>query len=74
MKFSNYTGLGSDFTGGTNNKPVAAVTGGGGTSLIDSFEYADGWPGTVADINYYLTYTFTATNTEDESFEIVDGW
>ena len=43
-------------------------------TLTDSFEFSEGWPDTIADVNYYLTYSFSATNSQQDSFEISEGW
>lgn len=72
MKFPNFSGLTPNFSGGVNNQGGTVVA--APPSLVESFEFIENWPGTVPDVNYYLTYTFTATNTEDESFEVADGW
>lgn len=43
------------------------------TVASDGFEYINGWPGTIADINYPATFSFASpivTGTED--FE--SGW
>ena len=73
MKFPNFSGTTPNFSGGVNNQGGTAVVI-APPSLVDSFEYSGNWPGTVPDINYYLSYSFTPTNVEDESFEIADGW
>jgi hypothetical protein len=40
---------------------------------VDGFEYADGWPGTIADINYPLSFSFSSPETSaTENFE--SGW
>ncbi len=42
----------------------------------DSFEYSDGWPGTIQNINYPETYTGFSSPiaSENESFENAEGW
>ena len=72
MKFPNFSGLTSNFSGGVNNTGGIVVV--PPPSFTDYFEFIDGWPDTIADFNYYLTYTFTPTNVEDESFELAEGW
>lgn len=42
--------------------------------LQESFEYAGGWSGTIADPNYYLTYVINPTASLDESFEAAGNW
>jgi hypothetical protein len=42
--------------------------------LSESFEFTEGWSGTITDTNYYLTYSFNATNSQQDSFETSEGW
>jgi hypothetical protein len=43
------------------------------TEGIATFEFSEGWPGTIADINYGLTFSFSSpTATGTENFE--SGW
>lgn len=43
-------------------------------SIDESYEYAGGWPGTIADPSYYLTYVINPTAAIDESYEAAGGW
>ncbi len=45
-------------------------------SEIESFEFADSWSGTIADVNYPDTYTGFATPiaSEVDGFENADSW
>ena len=42
-------------------------------NAVEAFEYTDGWPGTIADINYPLSFSFSSPETSvTENFE--SGW
>lgn len=43
-------------------------------TFIDNFEYSDNWPETIENVDYYITYSFVATNSQQDSFEAGDGW
>lgn len=43
------------------------------TQASDGFEYSDGWPDTIADVNYPLSFSFSSPETSAiEDFE--SGW
>lgn len=46
-------------------------------TMEEKFEFAEGWPGTIADPLYpdsYTGFTTTPTATELESFEFAEDW
>jgi hypothetical protein len=43
-------------------------------TFVESFEFAEGWSGTIANLNYYLSYSFNAANSQQDSFETSEGW
>ena len=43
-------------------------------NIDESYEAAGGWPGTIADPDYYLTYVINPTASIDESYEADGGW
>lgn len=43
-------------------------------TLTEAFEYAGSWPGTIPNVNYYLTYVINPTASLTETFEASGGW
>jgi hypothetical protein len=45
-------------------------------SAYNGYEFADGWPGTIVDVNYWQTFDINSSPTASayNGYEFADGW